>query len=121
MSIQSLYDLPADAIDADMQTEGFLLVHVESLMNVSVLASGHLARVRYAAFLEDVRRNKAVAYRFSPAVPAVLRIIREADLDAYKQTANDNYRAAYGGNPRSGELDRTRNWKDASAFPRLFG
>lgn len=109
-SIEQFYDFPRDA---DEQGDGFLVMTVHNALRVTFEEVPTLGAARVAVFGEISRSHRA------GRAPADMRIVHESDRAWFEETAQNNYREAWGGNPRSGTLDRSRNWNDTSLFPWL--
>lgn len=102
--VEETLDIPATAGGE----ETYELIEVSNLMLIKRLSEGTLGSLKYQAFTR-LRQNDN----------AVLRIVRSADVPAYNTMANENYRSAYDGNPRSGTMRNDYLWRNSRAFPRL--
>lgn len=107
-TIESIVDIAPGETVPTTDDSGWLVVEIESLLIIRTIGSGKtLGKAMYNAYHQLVRSRGQ----------AEIRIVRVADKPAYNQIAADNYKAAWSGNPRSGEYDNTRDWSDARSFP----
>lgn len=112
---ESAYDLSPDAIrDMTMSDTGFVLLVIHNMMRVTPQGGGTLREAEREYSYERYRNHLR-----GTQVP-VMRIVRAEDVARYNATSQDNYKAAWSGNPRSGEYDRSRDWRDGSQFQRLY-
>lgn len=111
MSMHNIVDLPAEEASNRHADSGFSVLEIESLVRVRLIDGGKtLGEAMYRAFYHCARN-------WRNGIDADVRIVPAKDKAAYDAIANENYKAAWSGNPRNGERDTSRDWSDVSQFP----
>lgn len=120
-NVQDILNTSEDfAVESEARTNNpsaHLLVRVDALTRINVLMEGEVGQLRYRLFNILASQFRKTGSHQDGRI--VYRIIHTEDLATYKATADANYRASYGGNVRSGEFDKSVDWDDSAAFPRI--
>lgn len=117
MDITQILNQAEDFIAADGDvSRDYYLVQISSQTRYTVLTEGSLAQARFRLFnILGANYRDTGTHQTSD----VYRIVTAEELSEYKSIADANYRLSYQGNTRSGELDRSVDWNDATQFPRV--